>query len=401
MRILLRSAIATGLLFWVTNSAYGQLCVSRLPSLPQTLSNKAVTSVVNPDGSTSLYSFMGIDGTTFRDITSASYRLDLGSDAWEPIADAPRLMNRARVGANAISVAGQVYLMGGYTASRTNEVTDDRLFRYNPLTNDYTELATVPVEVDDTVSAVYGDRYIYLMSGWHGPDRDNVLDVQIYDTQNDTWQTATSMPGPHNGLFGHSGTIVGDKIVVFDGVETSNGFQITDQMLVGQIDPDGTGDITNVVWETQTPHPGSPTYRAAVSQGALFDGDPRMLLIGGTDNPYNYNGIGYNNVPSQPLDQVMTYDVETGEWDVLELIGDVLPTMDHRGLVRVPGGWVTIGGMTSSGVQTDQVVHYQLQCVPEPGSMALAWFAFVAIAVSRGYRFQRGVWASGGPRKSR
>ncbi|MEM7312560.1 MAG: PEP-CTERM sorting domain-containing protein [Planctomycetota bacterium] len=365
---------STFVLLLLTSSCLGQVCVSRLPELPRPISNNAVTSVTNPDGSTSLYSFMGIDGTTFRDITPASYRLDMSVGEWVQIADAPRLNNRARVGANAISVAGQVYLFGGYTASRTNEVTDDRLFRYNPATDDYTELATMPVGVDDTVSAVYGDRYIYLMSGWHGPDRDNVLDVQIYDTQNDSWVAATAMPGPHVGLFGHSGTIVGDKIVVFDGVETSNGFRISDEMYVGQIDPEGTGDITNIAWELTTPHPGSPTYRAAVSQGALFDGDSRMLLVGGTDNPYNYNGVGYNGRLAHPLDQVMTYDTLTGEWESLELFGDPLPTMDHRGLVQVADGWATIGGMTASGVQTSEVVHYQLQCVPEPAGIFLMMF---------------------------
>ncbi len=58
--------------------------------------------------------------------------------------------------------------------------------------------------------------------------------------------------------------------------------------------------------------------------------------------------------------------------------GDPLPTMDHRGLVAVPGGWATIGGMTAARKITDQVVQYRLDevvCVPEPQLLGLAALA--------------------------
>ncbi len=94
------------------------LCASRLPSLPQPISNNAVTSLRHADGTYSLFSFMGLASPSFNGATSASYRLDLPGGSWTRIADAPRLNNRAKIGASAITVAGEVYLIGGYTISR-------------------------------------------------------------------------------------------------------------------------------------------------------------------------------------------------------------------------------------------------------------------------------------------
>ena len=102
-------------------------------------------------------------------------------------------------------------------------------------------------------------------------------------------------------------------------------------------------------------------------------------MVGGTDNPFNFEGIGYDNRPSIPLDQALLFDPVTQQWDELTIEGNVLPTMDHRGLVRVPGGFATIGGMSGPGDITDAVVHYSfdhLVCVPEPSSVSAVFNLF-------------------------
>lgn len=345
--------------FVISDQAWAvKLCAARLPALPEHLTNNAVTSVSHDDGSFSLYSFMGIDGEmTNRRATLEAYRLNTATGVWTQLADAPGIQEiRPKVGANAITVAGEVYLLGGYTI-RGGEVTEKELYRYDLSTDTYEQLAQVPVQVDDTVAGVYQDRYIYTVSGWHGPINDNVLNVQIYDTVNDEWQQATQLPGPHTGLFGHSGTLIEDRLVVVDGVETEGGFSMSDLVYVGQIDPD---DLTNISWQQLPAHPGLATYRGAASQVATSDG--RMLLIGGSDNPYNFNSInGYNGQPSYPLDQALLFDPLSFEWEQLIVEGDVLATMDHRGLVSLgENRWATIGGMNAPGFITDQVVTYEL-----------------------------------------
>ncbi len=360
-----------------------ELCVTRLPNLPEHLTNNAVTSVQNSDGSYSLYSFTGIAGETVLGTNAMlrAYRLDTSGGGWTAIADAPGIRvgqnPRPKVGASAVTVAGEVYLLGGYSIPGA-EITERRFYRYDPVADDYVELADVPTEVDDTVVGVFQDRYIYTVSGWHGPSNNNTQEVQVYDTLNNTWENATSIPGPFRGLFGHAGGLIGDKIIAFDGVKTTGGnFTIDDSVLVGQIDPN---DLTNISWQELPAHPGAPTYRAAASQVATADG--RLLVIGGTDNPYNYTGIGYDGIPADPLDQALLFDPETGVWEELAMVGDPLATMDHRGLVSVGDNmWATIGGMVEPRIATNEVVLYQLVddghvCgVPEPAGGSAYWLA--------------------------
>ena len=332
---------------------------TELPPLPIKISNNAVASVVHGNGTTTLYSFMGIlEPAGNSNITAMSFKLTLPGGTWQRIADAPLLNGLPKIAANAIAVAGEVYLIGGYSVQSFRETTEHRLFRYDEAGDVYVELARVPVEVDDAVVGVYQDRYIYLVSGWHGPINNNVPDVQVYDTGTDTWTAATPIPAPLPGLFGHSGTVIGDRIIYCDGVTTVGGFLLTDRVFVGRIDPQQTGNFNSIAWTEVAAHPGSATYRAAASQGAALGG--RMLLLGGTDNPYNFNGIGYNGRSSFPLDQVLSYDPIGDDWRALTTTGPHEATMDHRGLVRAANGWVTVGGMLGPRTMTDRVFLLRL-----------------------------------------
>lgn len=341
---------------------------TELASLPITVSNNAVTSVDHGDGMTTIYTFMGIINPLDEDsITPLSFRITLPGGKWESIADAPLLNGLAKIGANAVTVAGDVYLIGGYSVEGFSETTEHRLFRYDVDAESYVELAEIFFEVDDTVTGVYQNHYLYTVSGWHGPFNDNVRFVQVYDTQTDDWSFASSIEQPLPGLFGHSGTIVGDRVIYMDGVNTAGGFLISDRVFVGQIDPRKVGDVTEIEWVEVEPHPGLPTYRAAGSQGGTAD--EKLLLVGGTDNPYNFDGMGYNGDPSFPLDQILTYDPSTDEWETIVTEGKRPPTMDHRGLVRAGDAWVIVGGMTAPGATTDQVWQLTLGSTLLPGDL--------------------------------
>jgi len=322
-----------------------------LPALPEPVSNNAVTSVDHGDGIYTLYSFMGIrpPATSLANATLASYKLDWPGGVWEPIADAPEdSRGRAKVAASAVTVAGRVYLIGGYSPGRA-EITEKRLFRYEPDTDTYTQLADVPFEVDDTVPAVYQDRYVYLISGWHGPINDNTTRVQFYDTQNNTWHQASPIPGPADGLFGHAGGISGDTLLYIDGSVSDNGFLISDSVYTDTINPQ---DPTEITWELKLAHPGKPTYRAAGSLGTTPNGS--ILIVGGTDNPYNISGNGYNGQPSHPLNQVLAYHAPQHRWVALHISPPRTPTMDHRNLAPLAGGWALVGGMTEPSAATNE-----------------------------------------------
>lgn len=358
----------------------GRAFWSALAPYPIPITNNAVASICGQDGCT-LYSFMGMtDPSAPKSITAASYALaSPGADPWERIADAPLLDGLAKIAASAIACRGLIYLIGGYAVSESgDEVSEHRLFRYDPASDAYVRLADVPKAVDDTVVGAHQDRYIYLVGGWHGPIHANTRAVQVYDTETDKWQQAT--PLPIGGRFGHAGGLIDGRIVTIDGCADSTGFPLIHDTLVGVID---SVDVTAITWTIQKPSPFRPTYRAAASSGEAGHG--AVLFVGGTDNPYNYNGTGYDKRPSVPLRQIMRYEPRSGEWSLIEVDAEAVgvPTMDHRGLVRFDGRWVTVGGMTAPGVATTSVNALTLRERARPASpeTSSALWAAVPVAV--------------------
>jgi hypothetical protein len=211
------------------------------------------------------------------------------------------------------------------------------------------------VPVDDAVAVTYADRYIYLISGWH--DLGNVNLVQRYDTEDDVWVQATPIPG--KAVFGHAGGIVDNRIVYCDGVainsyaDRARDYGAVDQCFMGIID---AGDGRHIDWRTVDAHPGAPRYRMAASGIADRSG---VMFIGGTENPYNFNGLGYDGNPSEPVSGALLFDVNSLSWQ--QIPTDGIATMDHRGLVAFGDGWLTIGGMLPGQTVTDKVILYTIE----------------------------------------
>jgi hypothetical protein len=211
------------------------------------------------------------------------------------------------------------------------------------------------VPVDDAVAVTFDDRYIYLISGWH--DLGNVNLVQRYDTRKDTWEQATPIPGP--AVFGHAGGIVGNTIVYCDGVaieahgDRPRDFVAVPDCYLGIIDIE---DGRRIDWRSVDYHPGAPRYRMAAAGVPEKNG---VLFVGGSENPYNYDGIGYDGQPSAPAPGALLFDIDTQSWQVLEFDGQA--TMDHRGLVPFAGQWLTVGGMAANQRVTGRVISYQFE----------------------------------------
>ncbi|MCP4303252.1 MAG: galactose oxidase, partial [Gammaproteobacteria bacterium] len=211
------------------------------------------------------------------------------------------------------------------------------------------------VPVDDAVAVTYDDRFIYLISGWH--DLGNVNLVQRYDTYTDQWVQATPTPG--QGVFGNAGGIVGNTIVYCDGVavrphtDRRRDFVVNNECFIGLIDADNSRRID---WRTLPSHPGLPRYRVAA---AGIDELKSVVFVGGSDNPYNYDGIAYNGEPSQPISNILRYDLERQAWTTFS--SGAAGSMDHRGLVRYRNAWLTVGGMLRDQRVTDRVVAYTFE----------------------------------------
>lgn len=337
---------------------------SHLPDLPVPVSNNAATSLVHSNGTTTIYTFMGItDPNDTESITSTAYKITIPADKqWTRIADVPSWQGRARIAASAVTVGGEIYLLGGYTVNDDHsETTDPRLLRYEQLENTWTEFAGPDIEVDDTVALVYADRYIILCSGWHGPITDNTRAVQIYDTKTNTWASLNDMPGPATGLFGHAGGISGNTIIIANGTISDDGYKISHSVFTGEIITDESGEPILIEWMSAPKFDAAPTYRAAFASSDARNG--HILIVGGTSNPYNITGIGYDSNPSLPNSQVLLYDAYINEWLTLESNEQYTPTMDHRALVPIGSdgtSWAIIGGMTAPGEATNIVQKLKL-----------------------------------------
>lgn len=302
------------------------------PDLPQPVANNAVAGLV-VDGRPEVYSFLGLDSTRiWSGVGSWAFRWRMDEPGWTVL---PPVPGPGRLAATAQAVAGRVYVFGGYTVDSTGaEASLPNVDVFDPRTDQWFSGAPIPVPVDDAVSGVWADSLIYLVSGWH--NESNVPDVQIYDVAGDRWSAADRIPGPP--VFGHTGGISNDLIVYVDGAEVVSGsprYRLAPSSWLGVLTPEEPG---RVEWTRLAPHPGPPLYRAAsvgLPEGVLF--------YGGTGNPYNYNGIGYDGVPAEARTQGFMFRSSDRSWRELPPLP--APSMDHRGLVHVADRILLVGGM--------------------------------------------------------
>ena len=310
-----------GVSLWVTG-----------PALPQPVANNAVAGHMR-NGTAEVYSFLGIDTSrVWSGVGSWAYRWRMDEERWTTL---PPVPGPGRLAATAQAMNGKLYVFGGYTVDSTGaEASLPNLDIFDPESERWSAGAPLPVPVDDAVSAVWKDSLIFLVSGWHNDG--NVRDVQIYDPARDTWRRADSIPGPP--VFGHTGGVSGNDLVYVDGAEVVTGsprYRLAPSSWLGVVDAALPARIT---WSALPPHPGPPLYRAAsigLAEGVLF--------YGGTDNPYNYNGTGYNGVPAEPRSQGLLYRRSDRTWQILSELPAA--SMDHRGLVVAGDRLVIIGGM--------------------------------------------------------
>lgn len=247
-----------------------------------------------------------------------------------------------------MTIGRTVYLVGGYTVGVDHtEISTPEIWAYDTVTAQWTERTTMPVPVDDSVVMVFKNRYLILVSGWSNDG--NVETTQVYDTLTDQWQQSTPFPGAP--VFGHAGALSGDWMVICDGVKIEplaegRRFVPSVQCHQGLISDD---QAKTIQWTEIEHHGGPGLYRMA----AGANGD-QVIFAGGSSNPYNYNGIGYDGRLSFASDQVFARSRSAAQWQTLS----PLPagSMDHRGLLISGETMYVIGGMHDPQQVSDRVI---------------------------------------------
>ena len=326
---------------------------------PQPISNNAVAYHKT---SNTVYSFAGIGaGKTWQDVGAQAYACNLTQKSCVSLPPLPDGIGR--LAATAQTIGDTIYILGGYSVDKDgNEASTPQVWAFDVNTQSYSRKTDMPVPVDDSVSLVYQNRYVYLVSGWHKDD--NVVNVQMYDSQTDTWSPASDWPGAP--VFGHAGGIVSHTMVVCDGVQiippqtpdARRSFENISACWRGDIDP---ADPTRIAWHHLPTLPGKGLYRTAATG---WDEAQIILFAGGTDNPYNYNGIGYDKNPSAPSAHVWGYDIEADDYVVFK--DKPVASMDHRALIHLGGEqFLTFGGMDKNQNVTDRVDIFTVRQPPK------------------------------------
>ena len=330
----------------------------RLSPLPAPLSNNAV-AISHDEGGSRIFSFMGIGPKkTWDAITTSAYEMNPDKNGkWIEKRPVPGVAGR--LAASAVALHEQVFIFGGYVVdAQGGETTVSDLNVFVPVENRYYRGKDIPIPVDDAAVGLYHDRYIFLVGGWStsadGGKGAAVGNVQVYDTEKDTWMQATPIPG--TPVFGHAGAIVGDTIVYVDGAYRNSfgdpKFVASGECWMGRIPK--RGDFTKIVWTRLPPHPGNAHYRIAAGAGPSEKRGGRIYFSGGTDTPYNYDGIGYNGQPAEPSPVTFAFNVYTEKWETVAE-NNLQPTMDNRGLLVTHHGLVLVGGMEKGQQVTAKV----------------------------------------------
>jgi N-acetylneuraminic acid mutarotase len=332
-----------------------------IPQLPEATSNQVVltTTVRNK---TYITSFTGIGSNKNQAaIHNKVWQITLGDSSWQNVTAVPAARsNNGRIGMTGVALEQNFYLFGGYSvATDGKEVTQPDSYRYSPVSGIYSKLPDVPVPVDDSVALAYAGRYIYLISGWHNDGNVNL--VQMFDTFSQRWSQATPFTG--TPVFGHAAAIHQGVMIVCDGVSTQwsakgeRSYQPVAACYRGDID---TKVPEKIRWQAIAHPSGKSRYRQAalaIGQGT----DAEFIFVGGTETPYNFNGIGYDGSPAEPATEIWRYSLAKNEWRKSQ---SAIGVMDLRNLILLDKQIYSLGGMQTGQKVSSGLINHPVELLP-------------------------------------
>jgi len=337
----------------------------KLPSMPAPVSNSAGASTHPGETGQKVFSFMGMGAKkTWDGVTNRAFELDLKTGLWEEKRSLPGVVGR--LGASAVAVSGQVFIFGGYVLDREGtETTQSDLNVYVPFEDRYYRGKDVPVPVEDAVVGLFHERFIYVIGGRSKGEA--VRNVQIYDTEKDTWSQGTPLKGP--AVFGHAGAILGDSIIYVNGAyrnpeaggtKNASKYVASGECWMGKIPTGKHADISQIEWTKLPGHPGNARFRIAAGAGPEERKGGHIYFSGGTDNPYDYNGIGYDGKASEPSAVTFAFDLKSGGWETIDenTAGAV---MDTRAVAVAGHNLILVGGMEKGQAVTAKVTIVSLK----------------------------------------
>lgn len=328
-----------------------------IPDLPEPVTGNSVASTTIR-GKTYIVSMLGLaPGKQYSDMHNHVWMHTLGDFNWQQLPAVPSTTKlNGRVAASAVALNNNFFVFGGYTikADGARETATDS-YRLDPVTKRYTKLNDIPVPVGDAVALAYQNRYIYLASGWSNDGNVNLL--QVFDNYTQRWTQATPIPG--KGVFGLSGAIVDNKMLLCDGVtldyfsDKVRQYRAEAACYLGTI----SNNATTIDWRL-VPHPTDQARFRMAAIATEVAGDKVIAFIGGSTTPHRYNGIGYNQQAAEPSNQVWLYSIKQQKWLTAENSSAI---MDLSGLININGSLYSIGGMQAKQQVSNKLIQHQIK----------------------------------------
>jgi N-acetylneuraminic acid mutarotase len=234
--------------------------------------------------------------------------------SWRPIRDLPQALNHA----NAAAVGDALYVTGFYVGSSMSN-TSRQVYSYNPTANEWTEHESMPDGTQRATGcvAVLGNK-IYVFGGARGM---TVTDASAYDTVEDSWEPLPALAESREHC---TAGAIGGIIYIASG---------------------RTGGITGFRASTVAFDPGTMMYspKAPITTprgggaGAVLNG--RLFVFGGEGNPASgTNGVFAN---------VEAYDPVSNTWEALPPMQ--IPRHGY-GAAALDGRIYLAGGATRQGL---------------------------------------------------
>jgi N-acetylneuraminic acid mutarotase len=195
------------------------------------------------------------------------YMYDPASDTWTPKQDIPSCCAGTWGGLTGV-IDNQLYVV---TCEEAEDCYIDlrplSLLRYDPATNQWTQLASSPPQLKRPMGGVIGGK-LYVTGLTGGPDSRTRL--AVYDPATNQWTVQSSIPRPR---WDGASVVVDRKLYLIGGFQQDADGTVRKVRGVNVYDP-----ATNS-WTTKAP---LPTARAEITASRVFvNGEPRIEAVGG------------------------------------------------------------------------------------------------------------------------
>ena len=240
-----------------------------------------------------------------------------GTSAWATLTSMP---GGRYQGDNAVVIAGELYVPGGWTTSPG--LPNSNLFIYNPTSGNWRSGTSMPILSACGTSGVINGK-LYVTTGCDGNSGYRSF-LHVYDPATPGWTALASSPNPHaNGV----GGVIGGKLYVAGGYDASGG---TRHGILEVYDPATNG------W---TARASMPTARIGAS-AAVFNG-----------KLYVFGGIGTS---STALTTVEVYDPVANSWATLA----AMPAAREFMTAAVINGIIYLAGGTNGTTVQNTLTAY-------------------------------------------